>query len=402
MRFPVTAVMALAVSMPAVRTLQGSDSQSPAERYSSLLDEYRRRLKDFTAATQQAKTEEERRAAFEEKRPDNSAFAARFWKLAEDHPDDPAAVDALVWVALHVPDHPLSDKALALLLERHIKSEKLGPVCRRLASSAEGQVDGTDVERLRRILAENPHRSVKGPACFELGNYFKGRAEMVRYARQAAADVVEQAEAEHGKDAIRRLRAENPDDLTREAERLLDRAKNDYGDIEYYYKKRGTLSEAARLQLDEIRSLAVGMAAPEIASVDLDGERMSLADYRGKVVVLSFWASWCAPCMEMVPHERSLVERLRGQPFALLGVNGDENKADAERAATREKMTWRSWWDGGQVGPIVTAWNVSSWPTVYVLDAQGVIRYKNLRGKELDEAVDTLLKEVRRSGPDAR
>jgi thiol-disulfide isomerase/thioredoxin len=402
MRFSVAAVVAFAVSMPAIQTLQGSDSQSPAEQYSSLLDEHRRQLKDFSDATQQAKTDEERRKAFEEKHPDNSAFAARFWKLAQDHPDDPAAVDALVWVALYVPDRPLSEKALALLLERHIKSEKLGPICRRIALSARGQVDGTDVERLRRILAENPHRSVKGPACFELGSYFKGRAEMVRYARQAAADVIKQAEAEHGKEAIRRLRAENPDDLMQEAERLLDRAEDDYGDVEYFHKKRGTLSEAARLQLDEIRNLAVGMAAPEIASADLDGERMSLADYRGKVVVLNFWASWCAPCMAMVPHERSLVERLQGQPFALLGVNGDGDKADAEMAATREKMTWRSWWDGGQVGPIVTAWNVNSWPTVYVLDAQGVIRYKDLRGKELDEAVDTLLKEMRRSGPDAR
>ena len=98
--------------------------------------------------------------------------------------------------------------------------------------------------------------------------------------------------------------------------------------------------------------------------------------------------------MEMVPHERSLVERLKGRPFALLGVNGDENRDEARRAADREKINWNSWWGGGQAGSIVTAWNVSAWPTIYVLDAQGVIRYKNVRGKQLDEAVDSLLAEM--------
>lgn len=97
----------------------------------------------------------------------------------------------------------------------------------------------------------------------------------------------------------------------------------------------------------------------------------------------------------MYPHERSLVKRLEGKPFALLGVNSD-SKERLRRAMQKENITWRSWWDGGSTGgPIAKAWNVKGWPTIYVLDAKGVIRYRNVREKELDEAVDALLKELR-------
>jgi peroxiredoxin len=96
----------------------------------------------------------------------------------------------------------------------------------------------------------------------------------------------------------------------------------------------------------------------------------------------------------MYPHERSLVKRMEGKPFALIGINSDP-KDNLKKALKKENMTWRSWWDGGTTsGPISTKWNVHSWPTTYVLDQDGVIRYRDRREKELDEAVDTLLAEM--------
>src|SRR5947208_5528817 len=97
--------------------------------------------------------------------------------------------------------------------------------------------------------------------------------------------------------------------------------------------------------------------------------------------------------MAMVPHERSLVKRLEGKPFALLGIDLDSDKAALKKAEEKNKITWRSWFDG-RGGPISDKWNIRFLPTVYVLDAKGVIRYKDVRDKELDEAVDMLLKEV--------
>ncbi len=95
----------------------------------------------------------------------------------------------------------------------------------------------------------------------------------------------------------------------------------------------------------------------------------------------------------MYPHERSLVKRMEGKAFALVGVNSDP-KEHLKQALQRENITWRSFWDGGSTfGPIATRWNVHGWPTIYVLDQKGVIRYRDVREKALDDAVDHLLAE---------
>ena len=98
----------------------------------------------------------------------------------------------------------------------------------------------------------------------------------------------------------------------------------------------------------------------------------------------------------MYPHERSLVKQLADKPFALIGVNSD-SELDEIRSIVKEKnITWRSFWNGpeGTSGPISTQWNVSGWPTIYVMDAEGKIRYKNVRGAKMDEAITTLLAEM--------
>ena len=93
----------------------------------------------------------------------------------------------------------------------------------------------------------------------------------------------------------------------------------------------------------------------------------------------------------MYPHERSLVADMQGKPFALIGVNSDK-KEKVKDAMKRENITWRSFWDGGSTGgPIAKQYNVRGWPTIYVIDHRGVIRYKNVRGEKMDVAVHELL-----------
>lgn len=102
----------------------------------------------------------------------------------------------------------------------------------------------------------------------------------------------------------------------------------------------------------------------------------------------------------MFPHERSLVKRLEGKPFALIGVNSDRDKALLKKQNEKEQITWRSFWNGpkGTSGPISAQYKVRSWPTIYVLDARGVIRAKNVRGAAMDKAVDALLKDMSSGG----
>ncbi len=82
----------------------------------------------------------------------------------------------------------------------------------------------------------------------------------------------------------------------------------------------------------------------------------------------------------MYPHERSLVKAMKDKPFALLGVNSDSDLDKLRPRMEEESITWRSFWNGpeGTNGPISKAWNVSGWPTLYLIDHEGVIRFKSL------------------------
>ncbi len=98
----------------------------------------------------------------------------------------------------------------------------------------------------------------------------------------------------------------------------------------------------------------------------------------------------------MYPHERSLVKRLENRSFALVGVNSDDNREALKPVLEKEKITWRSFWNGekGTGGPISSAWKVRGWPTIYVLDGTGTIRARNVRGEAMDRVVDRLLEEM--------
>ena len=104
----------------------------------------------------------------------------------------------------------------------------------------------------------------------------------------------------------------------------------------------------------------------------------------------------------MIPHERSLVKRLAEQPFALLGISADEDGEKLKEFLRGQDITWPVWWDKGFKGPIVKQWNVHSYPSLYVLDHRGTIRFKNVHGKALDEAVDRLLGEMNTSRPSGK
>ena len=99
----------------------------------------------------------------------------------------------------------------------------------------------------------------------------------------------------------------------------------------------------------------------------------------------------------MFPHERSLVKKLENKPFALVGVNSDQNLEQLKPNLEKEKITWRSFWNGpqGPGGPISADWNVRGWPTLFVIDHKGIIRNKWMGSPAtdvLDNAIEKLVK----------
>jgi thiol-disulfide isomerase/thioredoxin len=156
----------------------------------------------------------------------------------------------------------------------------------------------------------------------------------------------------------------------------------------------------AQGKLHELRRLAVGQTLPDVGGTTLDGRAAHIADYRGKVVVLSVWTTWCGPCRAAIPHEAALAERLRDQPFALLSVNCDAEQETLAKFLETTPMPWDHWWVGMD-GEFSKALSISAFPTVFVLDAEGVIRGKNVAGADLDQAVDALLAELEAGGEPA-
>jgi thiol-disulfide isomerase/thioredoxin len=173
--------------------------------------------------------------------------------------------------------------------------------------------------------------------------------------------------------------------------------------IEMTLARKKTLGQEAEARLDDMLNLAVGKPAPEIQGADFDGKPLKLSDFQGKVVVLVFWGTWCGPCMAHVPLERDMVERLKGQPFALLGVDCEPDKDTARQVMERERMTWPNWFDGATgTGPIAGRYHIRRYPSFFILDHKGIIRGRDSGG--LDQAVDKLLEEMKRaaSGLDKR
>jgi thiol-disulfide isomerase/thioredoxin len=114
-------------------------------------------------------------------------------------------------------------------------------------------------------------------------------------------------------------------------------------------------------------------------------------------VVIAFSGEWCGACRIEYPYQRLLMEVYKDRPFTLLSVNSDKDAAAAKAAKASRGLTYRSWWDGYAArnthGPIAASWGVMGWPTTYVLDQRGVIRFVNLRQEDMLKAVKQLMAE---------
>jgi thiol-disulfide isomerase/thioredoxin len=146
----------------------------------------------------------------------------------------------------------------------------------------------------------------------------------------------------------------------------------------------------------KMKDLYVGAKMPELTCKNLDDKEVKLSDYKDKVVVLDIWATWCPPCRAMIPHEREMVKKLKNKPFALISVSADSTKDDLTKFLKDNEMPWTQWYNG-PTGGVVGELGVTYFPTIYILDTKGVIRFKDVRGEAMDKAVEKLLAETEAS-----
>jgi peroxiredoxin len=307
--------------------------------------------------------DKDRARQFKELREKNDRDIAKVLKLIEANPKDDLAFQMLLWM-LQDMRHP-EPKVFDLLAEHHVNNPAMVDMCRYWAKTFEVSRPFPEAAKLlRKVLDDSPEKSARGYACYALARL---------------------ADSEASGDPSKAV----------EAEKLYQRVIDEFTDVKY---AGSTLGEVAKVE----SKLLIGKAAPDIQSENLEGEKVQLKDYRGKVVVLDMWTTWCRPCRAMIPHERDMVKKLKDKPFVLISISFDEKKDTLKKFLEEESMPWTHWWNGGapwwkrQEGGTTKEWNITHLPTIYILDTKGVIRYKEIRGKQLEEAVEKLLAEVKK------
>jgi thiol-disulfide isomerase/thioredoxin len=168
--------------------------------------------------------------------------------------------------------------------------------------------------------------------------------------------------------------------------------------------KNSSLGKELRKQVDGLRMGSPGVKAYMFASKELRGEPLTLADYKGKYVLVDFWASWCVPCRKGNPHLLSLYSKYKDKGFDIIGVSDDDNNLEAWRKAVEKDQigVWKHVlrglkWNGNtpdRSTDISDNFGIHSLPTKILIDPNGVIIGRYGGGGENDEAMDKKLSEI--------
>jgi thiol-disulfide isomerase/thioredoxin len=200
----------------------------------------------------------------------------------------------------------------------------------------------------------------------------------VHEVRGAAADSLMNEYFNHSNEPG--LSQEERQNLRRYVLRYADIIRKDFADV-------GSLPGKAQATVSAL-SYSVGATLPDIEVPTLAGGSDSLAHYRGKVVLLDFWATWCAWCRKGHPELVALKNEMAGRPFEIIGISADENPEVVTRYLAKEiDLPWPQWYVG-PTGPLLKAWGVDAYPMYLLVDAKGVVQARGSGGPSFDSVKD--------------
>ena len=135
----------------------------------------------------------------------------------------------------------------------------------------------------------------------------------------------------------------------------------------------------------------IGKPAPDFQVMNLKGQEISLKKYRGQVVLLDFWATWCFPCRAEMPNLKRVYDKYKDQKFEIIGISLDQTRAVVDSYTEKQNITWQQFLDS--TGTVTKMYNVTGIPATFLIDGDGIVRKVKLHGRALEDAVAELVKE---------
>ncbi len=254
-------IVALSVFCPSAHVLaeQTADTSPAAKAHQSLLDEY-----DKVGSARK--------------------MTGKFFEFAKTHAKAPQAVDALVWIATHRRYRPEATRAIGLLQSDHLQSPRLGKA---IGPVAKGPTPAAE-RLLQAALEKSPHADVQAQACYHLVSLLDAQSTLAKQIAQQPS-LRTRAGQYYGKKTVDHLLSLNAKKVEARREQLCETILKSFAKVP---APEGTMGDFAKRALFVMRHLSVGKQAPEIAGADVDGRKFKLSDYRGKVVMISFWGHW--------------------------------------------------------------------------------------------------------------
>jgi len=148
-------------------------------------------------------------------------------------------------------------------------------------------------------------------------------------------------------------------------------------------KKNPSLHERAERFLDRI-DLARATMAPPFMATTLDGQHISMDSLAGKVVLVDFWATWCGPCVNALPHMRQIAKKFDGQPLVMLSISLDSDEAKWKDFVDKNEMSWMQVRDGGFNGDVSKKFGVTAIPATFSIDADGVLEDQHVGDADIE------------------
>ncbi len=340
------------------------------EKVGALYGEYQRAAEEFMAEIDKLRSGGFSRAEIDavfRKNPANH-FAGRFVALGKANRKTKTALQScfVACYLLRGADPKLTggvlQQASDLLLSDHLDDHELTNVLVLMPAIPQSGAKGF----LRSVIQKTTQRDTRAIACLSLAKTLQHEAD-------------------------EKLESSGSPATDKEIVALLTRVTDEFSDV----KLDGhPIADMVKPLLFAKERLAVGKKAIDIEGPDGEGNEFKLSDYRGKVVLLTFWGDWSSTCVRMYPYERILVSKYKGHKFAMLGVNTDApERLDAVQK--EKKVNWRSWSDGSRSGPITKKWGVDSYPMMYLIDHKGTIRMRGTFDPDtMDQLVDLLVAEA--------